>query len=144
MSLVRFTPFETLDTVREQLLRNFEEPSDTCFSSGNFYLPIELTEDDTNFYVRSIVPGVKTEHISLETEDGILTISCEMNRRELKENEKMHLSDFCYGKFKRSIKMGKNIDPESITADYKQGILNITIPKSAKSLKKTITIQEAE
>ncbi len=143
MSLVRFTPFETLDTFRDQLLKTYES-EDVCYSSGNWYLPVEIIEDDSNFQIRSIAAGMNPEDITLEYENGILTIACELTRKELEENEKIHMSDFCYGKFKRSVKVGQNVDSENITASYNQGILNITIPKASTALKKTIAINCSE
>lgn len=144
MSIVRFAPFQTLDTIREQLARTFEENSECCTSTGNIYLPLEVSEDNANFYVKTIVPGLNSEDISIEVENGLLSISCETKAPELKEGEEYHLSEFCYGKFRRALRLGNIIDSENIVAEYKSGILSLTVPKSPKALKKTVKINNVE
>ena len=144
MSLVHFTPFQTLDAIREHLSRSLEDSNNFTCSGSNWYLPIEITEDDSNFYLNTVAPGIDPSKISVEVENGIVTVSTEITRRELKENEKVHLSDFCYGNFKRSVKIGNNIDTENINASYKLGLVTITIPKSSKAIKKLVEIKNLD
>ncbi|NCC71117.1 Hsp20/alpha crystallin family protein [bacterium] len=140
MSLITLTPFKNFDTIRDCLLNEFEE-ANSCYSSDNVqYLPVELIENDDKYIVRGIAPGIKAENINIEIEEGILSISYEHLPQNLNENETLHFSDFKYGEFQRTIKLGQNIEIENIYADYKEGIININIPKSQKALKKTIKI----
>lgn len=144
MSLIRFTPFHTLDVIREQLARTFEESDNLCCAGDTFYLPIELSEDEKSYYLRINAPGIDPEKISIEVEEGVVTVGYENKSRELKENEKMHISEFCYGQFKRSIKLGNTIDTENICAEYLNGVTTVTIKKSPESTKKVIKIQNME
>jgi len=144
MSFGEISPFQTIEALREHLARSFEENTECTCSISNWYLPIEVSEDESNFYVRTLVPGLDPNKINIEVENGIVTISAEFIKRELNENEKIHISDFCYGKLKRSVKIGTNIESDNISATDKQGLLNITIPKTAKAVRKNIEIKNLE
>lgn len=101
---------------------------------------IDVLENDTNYLVELDIPGLEREDIKLHFEDNILTINA---KKELSasENLKYLKQERRFGEFKRSLKLVKDIDAQNISADLKNGVLKITLPKSVKEAAKAIEIK---
>ncbi len=98
---------------------------------------IEVKQTDKAYRVKVQIPGVKKEDIDIELDNDFMTITAkiEEEKEELQEQEKnikYHTCEFRYGKYQRTISFDTPIKPEEGTADYKNGILNIYIPKVLK------------
>ncbi len=104
---------------------------------------VEVEEKDNSVVVCAEVPGMKEEDIDLEvSSDGYLTISGE-KKQEKKENHKgSYFSEISYGSFKRTIPLPWDLNFDEAKADYKDGVLQVTFPKSQdeKGKKKKISI----
>lgn len=104
---------------------------------------VEIEEKDNSVVVCAEVPGMKEEDIDLEvSSDGYLTISGE-KKQEKKENHKgSYFSEISYGSFKRTIPLPWDLNFDEAKADYKDGVLQVTFPKSQdeKGKKKKIAI----
>ena len=102
---------------------NDERPSKV----NNFRPRIELSDIDTAYQLKLMLPGVKKEDISIIQKDGVLKIS---GTRRNKETEfKALINEFVYGDFERLVRLPKNASTESIDAAYDNGILTVTIGK---------------
>lgn len=101
----------------------------------NIKTPLNILEDDENFYIKINIPGVEKEDIKIEYKENYVIISGEKKMKEVKNKIYEEISS---GKFSRSIYM-KNIKFDKAEATYEKGELNIQIPKekdkSIKSLK---------
>lgn len=99
----------------------------------------DVYEKDGNYNIEMDVPGYDKKDISIECEDGILTISAEKNNEvnEEDEDKKYIRKERVYGKITRSFSFS-DIDEENITADFNNGILTVIIPKSQKQESKRI------
>ena len=99
----------------------------------------DVYEKDGNYNIEMDIPGYDKKDISIECEDGILTISAEKNNEVNEENEdkKYIRRERVYGKITRSFTFA-DIDEENITADFTNGILTVVIPKSQKQESKRI------
>ena len=99
----------------------------------------DVYEKDGNYNIEMDIPGYDKKDISIECEDGILTISAEKNNEVNEENEdkKYIRRERVYGKITRSFSFA-DIDEENITADFNNGILTVVIPKSQKQESKRI------
>ena len=99
----------------------------------------DVYEKDGNYNIEMDIPGYDKKDISIECEDGILTISAEKNNEVNEENEdkKYIRRERVYGKITRSFSFA-DIDEENITADFNNGILTVVIPKSQKQESKKI------
>ncbi len=98
-----------------------------------------IIDNEDNFELSLAVPGFEKEDIKIDLEDNLLTISSE---KEV-ENENVNFSrkEFAYNSFSRSFTLPKTVEAEKIKADYKNGLLNVTIPKIEETkLKKAIKI----
>src|SRR5699024_8540399 len=96
-----------------------------------------------NYTIVAEMPGVDPDNIEIEIDE--YTISIKGQREEViktdDENKKMHVVEHSYGSFQRSFTLPENIDADNISADYKNGILFIEIPKVETSNKRRISIK---
>lgn len=92
-----------------------------------------IIENEKDFVIELAVPGMSKEDFNIKLEDDILSISVE--HKEAEENEEKNYSrrEFRYDGFTRSFSLSENINQEKIKADYKNGVLSITLPKSEET-----------
>lgn len=92
---------------------------------------IELKQNDKEYKVKVQLPGVKKEDINVELNNDYITISAETKeeKEEKGENEKVHTSEFRYGKYIRTVSFDNPIIGDKCVADYNNGVLMITLPK---------------
>lgn len=102
---------------------------------------VDVTENKESFVVRAELPGLKKEDVKLSLENNVLTLSGEKRYEEKRDEENYHLRESRYGKFERSFRLTDNIDRSKIAAEYKDGILSITLPKTKEAQPKEIAIQ---
>ncbi len=133
------------EPVFEAVRENLERLVNDTEAESNMYQPLtEIRENDKEYNVKIQLPGLKKEDIDVELADNTLTVKAEYKREEKAENEKIHMSEFTYGTFVKSIEFGKETDAEKTRSEYKNGILSITLAKKAECPKdsvKKITIQ---
>jgi len=123
------------------LLSAFDEWFDNPARVAPAFAPrIEVRELPKEFVVRAELPGVRKEDVKLAVENRVLTISGEKKIDKREDNENVHLRETGYGEFSRSFRLGDGIDEASIKAEYKDGILTVTLPKSEKVVGREIEI----
>jgi HSP20 family protein len=95
----------------------------------NWNPTVDVFEDENNIVVKADLPGVDKENVKVDLKDNVLSISGERSdEKELKE-ESFYRKERAYGKFCRSFTLPSGVDGEKIKAEYKDGVLNIEIPK---------------
>ncbi len=102
---------------------------------------MDVKENDEDIVITAELPGIKKDDIEITLENGVLTISAESkSETEEKEGEKVVRQERRYGKYVRSMRLGTEIDESKIKADYKDGILALTLPKAEEVKPKKITV----
>jgi len=91
---------------------------------------VDILEKENSYELNVLLPGLEKENVSIEMENNKLVVSGERAQRTLGENEKFHTMESLHGKFKRSFTLPKNVDSDNIKAAFKNGILEISIPKA--------------
>ena len=92
---------------------------------------VDVAETDTAYQVKAELPGIRKEDLDVTVDDGVLTIKAEHHdNQEQTENGQLIRQERSYGKFARSLRLGANVDEETITAEYRDGVLHITLPKA--------------
>ncbi len=135
MSLIRWKARE-VNPLNEFF--NFEN----AFSGVSDWVPaLEVKTDENNVYVKADLPGLKKEEINVTVDDNILTIKGERKFESEEKTKQYHVTERSYGSFERTLSLGTSVDAEKITANYKDGVLDITIPKSEKAKVKQIAIE---
>jgi HSP20 family protein len=138
----RWSPQQNLDSIHSQLSR-FLEPftrmADEDLVSGAWVPPVDVAETQEKIIVRAEVPGMKQEEIQIEFENGLLSIRGE--RKLIKEEGvTFHRVERTFGNFSRSFTLPRTIDPEKISASYRDGVLQIEVPKKEEAKPKQIRI----
>ena len=95
---------------------------------------IEVKQNDENYKVKVQLPGVKKDDIEVEMDNEFMTITAEIQeeaeeKEEKAKNERYHTSEFRYGKYQRTISFDQTVKTDESTAEYKNGVLTITVPK---------------
>ena len=110
---------------------------------------VEIKQNDANYKVKVQLPGVNKDNIDIELDNDFMTITAEIHeekeeKKEHEKNERYHTSEFRYGKYQRTISFDTPIKSDEATANYKNGVLNITIPKPEQTHKepKKLTIKD--
>ena len=102
---------------------------------------IDVKETDENILVKAELPGLTKDDISVEVKDSILTISGEKKDEKTEKNTKYLRTEITYGSFSRSFHLPTSVKHDEIKAEFKDGILNITIPKSEKEKTQQIKVE---
>jgi HSP20 family protein len=137
------SPFEQLEGMRRQMDRWYEDLSTSPFQSdtaGVFPL-INLTEDKDKYYLRAELPGVKSNELDIQATGNTISISGERKISAQAENVKYHRKEREAGKFSRAFSLPGDIDHDKVTADLKDGILTVTIPKAEVAKPKQIAVK---
>jgi HSP20 family protein len=131
---------------RNALDKNFSDIMDEFFNDvvndrrGNFVPSIDISETEDEFQISAQLPGMNKEDINISLENGRLAISGERSFENEEKGKTYHRVETKYGSFERSFQLPDNVDEESISAAYENGILNISIDKSEDKVKKQIEI----
>lgn len=99
----------------------------------------ELTEDKDSYTAKFEIPGVSKDQIKVELHDNQLTVRAE--RKSEKKDEKKHYSEFSYGSFLRSFSLPTPVSDEKVNAAYENGILTVTVAKSAPGGARQISVK---
>jgi HSP20 family protein len=112
---------------------------DDQLTSGTWAPPVDVAEDQNHILVKVEVPGMEEKDLRVNFEDGLLTVSGE-RQFERKDDRNYHRIERSYGSFVRTFSLPRTVDASAITADYKNGVLEIAIPKKEEAKPKQIQI----
>ena len=103
---------------------------------GVMSVDFDVSEDDQKIQIKGDLPGMDKDDVDISVENGVLTIKGE-KREEKEEKEKdYYLSERQYGSFRRSFRLPESVDEDKIAANFKKGVLDITLPKKAEAKRK--------
>lgn len=136
-SMQLFDPFESLD----ETFRTFWRPVRFEMSAAAPSMKLEVSENDGAYHVKAQIPGVKKEDIKVYVEGNVVSISAEAKQeKEEKKGEKVVYSERAYGMASRSFTLPAPVDAQAARAEYKDGVLTLTLPKKAGASAKRIAI----
>ncbi|AKC84100.1 hypothetical protein IMCC26134_11470 [Verrucomicrobia bacterium IMCC26134] len=104
---------------------------------------VDIIEDEKEFLVKAGLPDMKREDVKVVVENGVLTISGERRREKEENNKHYHRIESSYGSFLRSFTLPLGTVGDKVSADFKDGILNVHLPKDAKTAAKSVEIKVA-
>ncbi|MFY0628229.1 MAG: Hsp20/alpha crystallin family protein [Reichenbachiella sp.] len=145
MSLIKYNPrrYRT-----QGVNRFFDDLFNDNFFNGNlnsensFTPKVDIAETEKQFEIQFAIPGIDKNDLSIDLNDGVLTVSGERKVQNEKDERNFHSIETSYGSFKRSFQLPDNIDADKVDAKYEAGILNVTIAKDEKKIqKKTIAVK---
>jgi HSP20 family protein len=102
---------------------------------------VDITEDDKEWLVKADLPEVKKENVKVTVEDGVLTITGERKLEKEEKNKKYHRVERSYGNFLRSFTLPDAADGTKVSADFKDGVLKVHLPKIEKAKPKAVEVK---
>ena len=142
MELVRWEPFEGLNTIQSRINDLFADGRTRASDSttGVWYPPVDILESKESYLVRAELPGMKREDLNLEVHDGVLTLSGERKFEQPVDGVEYQRTERVAGQFSRSFYLPQTVKHDGINATYRDGILEIHIAKAEEAKPKQITI----
>jgi HSP20 family protein len=113
--------------------------ADDTLQSGTWAPPVDVAEEQDRIVAKVEVPGMEEKDLKLSFEDGVLTVSGE-REFERKDDRNYHRIERTYGTFVRTFSLPRSVDGTKITASYRNGVLDIEIPKREESKPRQIQI----
>lgn len=143
MAVVRWEPFRELAALQNEMSRTLSQLWGAGATGGNggTWIPaLDVWETDDAIVISVDLPGVDEDKISLEVEDGVLTISGERERKAEQKEGGYYRFERRYGSFTRSVTLPQGVDESQIKAQFSGGVLEISVPKPAEKRAKRIPI----
>ncbi|MDZ7959156.1 MAG: Hsp20/alpha crystallin family protein [Aulosira sp. DedQUE10] len=143
MTLVRWNPWREIDTLQRQFNDLFEDtrvPS-ALLERGLVRVPAaELQETEDAILLKLEIPGMEAKDLDVQVTEKAVYISGERKQETKTEDKDTTKSEFYYGKFQRLIPLPARVQNTNVTADYKDGILNLTLPKIEAEKNKVVKV----
>lgn len=145
MALVRWNPWQEIDTLQRQMNRLFDSarvPNTTLPENKGFLrVPAaEINETADAIHLKLEVPGMEAKDLDVQVTENAVFISGERKSETKTEEKGITRTEFSYGKFRRVIPLPARIQNSSVTAEYKDGILNLTLPKAEEEKNKVVKV----
>lgn len=139
--LMPWSPLREIMSMRESLDRFFDEPTK---STAVFHPTVGIRETEKEFIIEADLPGVKEEEIDVEIESDKVILKGERKlENEIKREDYYHL-ETSYGSFSRMISLPSYVDASKAEAEYKDGVLTISIPKVEEKKSKKLKVKKIE
>lgn len=131
MALIRWQPRETfaLQNEIDSLVNRFWGDVAAQKDSG-WYPKVDVAETEDAFLVTAELPGLKREDVKVSFEDSVLTISGERKEETEQKEKTYYRRERAYGQFKRTFRVGTEVDVDGISASFADGVLQVTVPKA--------------
>lgn len=140
MALIRWEPFREIDALQKEMNRLFDNLAPREQAELAFMPAAEMTETPEAVLLKLEVPGMEAKDLDIQVTADALTISGERKSETKTEKEGMTRTEFRYGQFRRTIPLPVRIENTQVTAEYKDGILSLTLPKAEAEKNKVVKV----
>ncbi|MCA2656408.1 MAG: Hsp20/alpha crystallin family protein [Microcystis sp. M015S2] len=145
MALIRWEPFREVESLQKEMNRLFDRLVPTDVGNGekmglSFIPAAEITETPEAVQLKLEIPGMEAKDLNVEVTADSLTINGERKSEIKTEEEGFTRTEFRYGKFHRVVPLPVQVDNNNVTAEYKDGILNLTLPKAEEEKNKVVKV----
>lgn len=143
MALVRWEPFREIDTLQRQMNRLFDELMPTRDEAKNgisFMPPVEMDDTPEAIYLKLEVPGMDAKDLDVQVSPDAVSITGERKSETQTEEKGVTRTEFHYGKFERVIPLASRVQNDKVQAEYKDGILKLTLPKAEEEKNKVVKV----
>ncbi len=145
MLMRSWQPFAEIETIRQQLDKAFDQLAATRDNSEATWMPaVEFVDAGDNFVLKAQLPGIDPKEVDIQVTREAISISGERRYENTDEKSGYVRSEFRYGKFHRVLTLPAHIQNDSVQAEYKDGILMLTLPKVTEARNKVVKINLAE
>ena len=143
-SISRFEPFSGVPSLQNQINRLFNEAFDRSSNEASLTTwapPVDIYETEQALVVKADLPDVKPEELDIRVENNVVTIRGERKFDKKVQEENYLRVERSYGSFARSFSLANAVNTEAIQADYKDGVLTLSIPKREEAKPKQIKVK---
>ncbi|MBC8552701.1 MAG: Hsp20/alpha crystallin family protein [Candidatus Brocadiales bacterium] len=144
MSLVKWNPWREIEDMFDRYDRAVGLPrigTQEVMTSGDWSPRVDIVENDNEFLIKAEIPEVKKEDVKVSVDNGVLTLKGERKQEKEEKGKKFHRVERYYGSFTRSFTLPENVDESKIKATFKDGMLNLQVPKTEKAKPKAIDVK---
>jgi HSP20 family protein len=144
MNLMSWNPFREMDELLGHsrfLGRAWPFEADGDVPLAHWAPSVDISETDKEYLVKAELPGVKKEDVKITAHNGVLTIEGERKVEHETKDEKHHRVERYYGKFSRSFTLPEGVAADRISADGKEGVITVHLPKSEVKKPKAIEVK---
>jgi HSP20 family protein len=143
MAIVHWTQFPEVDRLQRQMNRLFEDTIFGDLTNNNNFIqaPLaEIEEKEESLILKLEVPGMEAKDLDIEVTKNSVSIRGERKQEQKTEENGLTRSEFRYGKFERVIPLQVHINNNNVNAEYKDGILKLTLPKAEEEKNKVVKV----
>ena len=137
MNVVRWSPFREFDNFFE----GFERPVAAPVRRADWLPLVDIRETDHDYQIDVEVPAVASEDLSVSVQDGVLTVSGERKSHKEEDQGRVHRTERRFGRFVRNFQLPEDADAEAISATNRDGVLYLSIGKTAAKMPRTIEVK---
>ena len=149
MAIARFDPFRDLAVLQDRMNRLFNDSvngrgrEDDLMNRGTWTPAVDIYEDDGGLVLKAEVPDITREDIDITVENNTLTLRGERKLANEIKQENFHRIERAYGKFVRQFSLPPTVDASKIAAEYKNGVLSVTLPMREDAKPRTVKVEVA-
>ncbi|HET8759577.1 MAG TPA: Hsp20/alpha crystallin family protein [Nitrospiria bacterium] len=146
-ALTRWDPFRELDDLQNRLSTLFgrapvrkEGEREEKMTLVDWAPLVDVIEQEKEYVIKAELPEIKREDVKVTVQDDVITIAGERTREKEEKGKKFHRIERAYGSFSRSFTLPEDADPAKVSAEFKNGVLNVHLAKSEKAKPKTVEV----
>jgi HSP20 family protein len=144
MPVIKYNPFQSefdefpagLRVFQDSLSRLFSEPSTRPWTPA-----VDILENENELVLKADLPEVDPKNVGIQIENGTLTLKGERKFEEQKNGKGYHRIERSYGTFVRAFSLPDTVEADKVKADYKNGVLTVTLPKKEVAKPRTVNIE---
>lgn len=141
MSLVRWEPMRDIEDMFDRYAKAmYSDRTHELVQSGDWTPRVDISETDKAFTIKAEIPDVHKDDVKVSVENGVLSIKGERKHEKEESGTKFHRVECYYGSFMRSFTLPSNVDSTKIKATFKDGMLDLQIPKTTEVKPKAVEI----
>jgi len=144
MALMKWDPWREMEDMFDRYTRAVGWPrggGQEIMRTGDWSPRVDIAETDKAFVIKAEIPEVKKEDVKVTVDNGVLSICGDRKQEKEEKGKKFHRVERYYGSFCRSFTLPENIDEGGIKASFKDGMLNLDIPKTEETKPKTVEVK---
>jgi HSP20 family protein len=148
MNIVKWNPLRELEEIQTRLNRFFPEfvnprPENETPFFTDWTPAVDVTETEKEYLIKAELPELKREDVKVDVLDGVLTIEGERKQEKEEKGKRFHKVERAYGKFIRQFTLPTEVEAEEVQAEFKDGMLNVHLPKTAVAKPKAVEVKVA-
>lgn len=143
MALVRWEPLHEIEDMFDRYTKAMGWPTirgQEFMTTGDWTPRVDISETNSEIVIKAEIPEVKKEDVKVTVDKGVLTIRGERKQEKEEKDKKFHRIERFYGKFMRSFTLPDNVDDGAVKASFKDGMLNVQIPKLAEAKARSVEV----